>query len=143
MTRARTKLTVGLLALLVLFGAYQGVTYNSQQVTNPRRIDRALGDDDSRQVVVQAWWSPGSTTANMHWSIGTYAQGSKLVVGATPRLPFERRGRVKRGEVVTLGWAMPPGPFAYIRWRMWLSGQVVKEGESKSPVMAVHEVVWA
>lgn len=143
MTTVRTKLAVGMLVLLVLFGAHQAVMHGSQSVANPRRIDRALADDGTRQVIVQAWWSPGSTTANMQWSIGTYAQGSKVVDGATPRIPFERRGRVKRGEVITLGWAMTPGPFAYIRWRMWLSGQVVKEGESKSPVMAVHEVVWS
>jgi hypothetical protein len=142
-TRTRSRLGLLLLAIIIFGGAYVGVEYTSQEVANPRRIDRALGEDDSRQVIVQAWWSPGSTQANMQWRIGALSQGSKLQSGATPRLPFERRGRIKRGESIILGWSMTPGPFAYIRWRVWLSGQVVKSGESRNPTLAITETPWA
>jgi hypothetical protein len=141
-----TKALSAALGLLILAGALQLVTrgpdQTTQQVTNPRRIDRAIRDDGRRQVIIQAWWSPPSLSCNATWRIGELAQGSTVAAGANARLPFERRGWVKQGEVVYFGWSFTPGPFAYIRWRIWLSGQVVKSGESKSLTMAITEVPW-
>lgn len=142
MTGMRTKAIGTLVVLLLGFGLYQYVEQTSQQVANPRRIERAVRDDGRRQVIVQAWWSPPSLSCEVMWRIGELAQGQTVASGANARLPFERRGWVQRGESVYLGWSFPRAPFAYVRWRMWLSGQVVKSGESKSPTMAVTEVPW-